>query len=50
LRLDATVLLTPASSAAPFRAVAAEDGLAEAVRSINEGAEVLDSVRRNGRR
>lgn len=67
LRLDATVVLMPAETAAPFSAphkpartrssgvslthpTAAGRGLAEAVRSINEGAEVLAEVRRNGTR
>jgi hypothetical protein len=50
LRLDATVVLIPAAITAPPSAVAAGNGLAEAVRSINDGAEVLAQVRRNGRR
>jgi hypothetical protein len=50
LRLDATVVLTPAAIRAPSSALAAGNGLAEAVRSINDGAEVLAQVRRNGRR
>jgi hypothetical protein len=50
LRLDATVVLMPAATTASFSGVAAGNGLAEAVRSINEGAEVLTNVRRNGRR
>jgi hypothetical protein len=49
LRLDATVVLMPAAITAPS-ALATGDGLAEAVRSINDGAEVLARVRRNGRR
>ena len=49
LRLDATVVLMPAAITAPSSALAAENGLAEAVRSINDGAEVLAQVRRNGR-
>ena len=49
LRLDATVVLMPAAIRAPSSALAAGNGLAEAVRSINEGAEVLDHVRQNGR-
>ena len=49
LRLDATVALMPAAITAPPPAVAAGNGLAEAVRSINDGAEVLAQVR-NGRR
>jgi hypothetical protein len=50
LRLNATVALMPAANTASFSAVAAGNGLAEAVRSINEGAEVLAKVRRDGRR
>ena len=50
LRLDATVVLMPAAITAPSSALAAENGLAEAVRSINDGAEMLSQVRRNGRR
>lgn len=50
LRLDATVALMPAAITAPSSALAARDGLAEAVRSINDGAEVLAQVRRNSRR
>jgi hypothetical protein len=50
LRLDATVALMPSALTGPSSALAAGDGLADAVRSINEGAEVLAQVRRNGRR
>lgn len=50
LRLDATVVLMPAAITAPSSALAAENGLAEAVRSINDGAEVLAQMRRNGHR
>ena len=50
LRLDATVALMPAEITAPSSAFASGNGLAEAVRSINDGAEVLAHVRRNGRR
>jgi hypothetical protein len=49
LRLDATVVLMPAALTAPS-AGASGNGLAEAVRSINDGAEVLAQVRRDGRR
>ena len=50
LRLDATVVLMPAAiTAAPPSALAAGNGLAEAVRSINDGAEVLAQVRRKSR-
>jgi hypothetical protein len=50
LRLDATVALMPAAITAPSSALVAGKGLADAVRSINDGAEVLAQVRRNGRR
>jgi hypothetical protein len=50
LRLDATVVLMPAAITAPSSGLAAGNGLAEAVRSINDGAEVLAQVRRNGPR
>jgi hypothetical protein len=48
LRLDATVVLMPAAITASSSALAAGNGLAEAVRSINDGAEVLAQMRRNG--
>jgi hypothetical protein len=50
LRLDATIALMPAAITAPSSGFATGNGLVEAVRSINEGAEVLAQVRRNGRR
>jgi hypothetical protein len=50
LRLDATVVLMPAAITAPSPALVGGNGLAEAVRSINDGAEVLAQVRQNGRR
>lgn len=50
LRLDATVVLMPAAITGSFSGVADGNGLAEAVRSINEGAEVLANLRRDGRR
>jgi hypothetical protein len=50
LRLDATVVLMPAAITAPSSALAAGNGLADAVRNINDGAEVLAQVRQNGRR
>jgi hypothetical protein len=50
LRLDATVVLMPAAITASSSALAAGNGLADAVRSINDGAEVLAQVRRNGQR
>ena len=49
LRLDATIALMPAATA-PSSGLATGNGLVEAVRSINEGVEVLAQVRRNGRR
>jgi hypothetical protein len=49
LRLDATVMLMPTAITASSSTVAAGNGLAEAVRSINEGAEVLAQVRLDGR-
>jgi hypothetical protein len=49
LRLDATIVLMPAAITAPSSALATGNGLAEAVRSINDGAEVLAQVR-NSRR
>jgi hypothetical protein len=50
LRLDATVVLMPAAITAPSSALAIGNGLPEAVRNINDGAEVLAQVRQNGRR
>jgi hypothetical protein len=50
LRLDATVMLMPTAITASSSTVAAGNGLAEAVRSINEAAEVLAQVRLDGRR
>ncbi len=50
LRLDATIALMPAAIGVSSAAGAGGNGLAEAVRSINDGAEVLAQVRRNGRR
>jgi hypothetical protein len=49
LRLNATVVLMPAAITAPSSALAAGAGLAEAVRSINDGAQMLAQVR-SGRR
>ena len=49
LRLDATVVLMPATITRPSSALAAGDGLAEAVRSINDGAEILAEVRNDRR-
>jgi hypothetical protein len=50
LRLDATIVLMPTAITTPPSSSAAGNGLAEAVRSINDGAEILAEVRRNGRR
>lgn len=50
LRLDATVVLMPAAITAPSSTLAARNGLADAVRNLNDGAEVLAQVRQNGRR
>jgi hypothetical protein len=49
LRLDATVVLMPATITRSPSPVGIGNGLAEAVRSINDGAEVLGQVRRAGR-
>jgi hypothetical protein len=49
LRLDATVVLMPAAISAPSSTLPTRNGLAEAVRSINDGAEVLAQARNNGR-
>ncbi|HET9545689.1 MAG TPA: hypothetical protein VFO88_08925 [Gaiellaceae bacterium] len=49
LRLDATVVLMPSAITTGASPLAPRDGLAEAVRSINDGAELLAQVR-NGRR
>jgi hypothetical protein len=50
LRLDATVVLMPAAITAPSPGLSKRNGLAEAVRAINDGEEVLAQVRRrNGR-
>jgi hypothetical protein len=50
LRLDATVMLMPTAITASSSTLAAGNGLAEAVRSINDGAEVLAQVRLDGHR
>lgn len=47
LRLDATFALMPAAISPSPSALGAGKGLAEAVRCINDGAEVLAEVRRN---
>jgi hypothetical protein len=43
-------VLMPAAIRAPSSALAGGEGLAEAVRSLNDGAEVLAHLSRNGRR
>jgi hypothetical protein len=50
LRLDASVVLMPAAISTSPSAFSGRNGLADAVRSINEGSEVLAEVRRRGRR
>jgi hypothetical protein len=50
LRLDATVVLMPAAITVPSSTLAAGNGLVEAVRAINDGAEVLARARRSGQR
>jgi hypothetical protein len=47
LRLDATLALMPAAITTSSSRLGAGDGLADAVRYINDGAEVLAEVRRN---
>jgi hypothetical protein len=49
LRLDATVALIPATTTVSPSRVQSGRSLEEAVRRINEGAEVLEHVRRDGR-
>jgi hypothetical protein len=49
LRLDTTVMLLPTRITISSSTVGAGNGLAEAVRSINDGAEVLAQVRRDDR-
>jgi hypothetical protein len=49
LRLDATLVLLPTATAGSRDGVATGDDLAEAVRTINAGADVLAQVRLNGR-
>ena len=49
LRLDATVVLTPATITSSSPAgIGSGNSLAEAVRDINDGAEILAEMRRNG--
>jgi hypothetical protein len=47
LRLDATLALMPAAITPSSSPLGSGDGLADAVRYINDGAEVLAEVRRN---
>jgi hypothetical protein len=47
LRLEATFALMPAAISPSPSPLGAGKGLADAVRSINDGAEVLAEVRRN---
>jgi hypothetical protein len=49
LRLDATIALLPARTVASRGRTATGEGLAEAVRSINAGADILADIRLNGR-
>ena len=49
LRLDATVALAPAAISVSSPALLAGENLADAVRSINEGANVLAELRRDSR-
>jgi hypothetical protein len=49
LRLDATVVLAPATiTSSSSGGIGRGDSLAEAVRDINDGAEILAEIRRNG--
>jgi hypothetical protein len=48
LRLDASVVLMPAAITASSSRLASGTSLAEAVRSIDDGAEPLARVRRDG--
>lgn len=51
LKVDATVMLIPASVTAPSSARLSANDLADAVRSINEGAAILAELRNgDGRR
>lgn len=47
LRLDATVVLMPTTYTGTVSAAAGRDGLAEAVRSINDGAAILARIQRD---
>jgi hypothetical protein len=49
LRLDATVAVIPGTLRLSSSSVAAGDSLADAVRRINDGAEVLAEARRESR-
>lgn len=48
LRLDATIALMPAAISPSSNSLGGGKGLADAVRSINDGAEILAQVRGNG--
>lgn len=48
LRLDATVVLAPATTSLSSAGIGKGNSLAEAVRDINDGAEILAEIRRNG--
>jgi hypothetical protein len=47
LRLDATLALMPATVTPSFAPLGSGNGYADAVRYINEGAEVLAEIRRD---
>jgi hypothetical protein len=47
LRLDATLALMPATITPFSSPLGSGEGFAEAVRSLNDGAEVLAEIRRN---
>jgi len=47
LRLDATLALMPATITPSSSPLGSGDGFAEAVRHLNDGAEVLAEIRRN---
>jgi hypothetical protein len=47
LRLEATLALMPATISPSFSPLGSGDGFADAVRHLNEGAEVLAGIRRD---
>ncbi len=47
LRLEATLALMPAAFTRPSAPLGSGESFAEAVRSLNDGAEVLAEIRRN---